>query len=267
VQQHPNMPQAHPLKFRNLVHGSGGPRMAINEVVDDREELEEYAQDCVGEDDRAAIAASTPRFEREKVIAVALGQRPTAAWTVEIVAVTQITGGFVGIQTRIDYVERGPSGPATPPDALAAPGYPHHLVRVKNVAGVVTFRRIPDVTTLAVGEEGPPVTTMAVGEEAPAMTTMMLGEEGPPVTTMAVGEEGGAWAGGRVAAARRMSPEDPSTAATGEEGGDPTTLATGEESAGMLTMGGFEDPIWMGPDWWWRVRGGGGWGGGPFGGF
>ena len=295
MQQHPNVPQAHPLKFRTVARSHGGPRAAVNDVIDDAEELAEYAEDCTDAKDQAQLAASKPRFEREKVIAVALGSRPTPAYEVEIVEVVQITGGFVGVQTQVSYVERGPSGPATPPDALTAPGYPHHVVRVKNAGGLITFRRVPDVTTLAVGEEGPTATTLAVGEEGPPMTTLAVGEEGPPMTTLAVGEEGapmttlavgeedprwgpagggpigggfGGPIGGPIGGGGRMAPEDPTTMATGEEGGDPTTMATGEEGGGMVTMGGAEDPGWYGPAWWIRTRGGWGGGrggGGPFG--
>jgi hypothetical protein len=49
-------------------------------------------------------------------------------------------------------------------------------------------RRVPPVTTEAVGEETLPVTTLAVGEEGPGATTLAVGEE-QPVTTLAVGEE------------------------------------------------------------------------------
>ena len=89
------------------------------------------------------------------------------------------------------------------------------------------------------------------------------------VDRVAVGEEDPRWgpAGGGFGGGGRMTPEDPTTMATGEEGGDPTTMATGEEGGGMVTMGGAEDPGWYGPAWWIRTRGGwgGGRGGGPFG--
>jgi hypothetical protein len=151
------------------------------------------------------------------VIAVALGQRPTPAYELEILAVDQITGGFVGVQTQVQYVVREPT-PATPPDALTRPAYPHHVVRVKNASGLVVFRRVgePQPTTLMVGEEGGMMTTLALGEEGPQFTTLAVGEEGgggpPPMTTLAVGEEGG---------------------------GGPTTLAVGEESWGGGPFGGF----------------------------
>ncbi|MCY1076207.1 hypothetical protein [Archangium lansingense] len=47
----------------------------------------------------------------------------------------------------------------------------------KDLEGVRGGR--PDVTTMAVGEEGGPVTTMATGEECggPILTTLAIGEE------------------------------------------------------------------------------------------
>ena len=242
-QQNPNVPQTHPLKFRTIVRGRGGPKEAVNDVIDDAEELEDYARDCTGDDDRKRLEAAKPRFEREKVIAVAIGQRPTPAYEIEIVAVLQITGGVVGLQTQIHYVLRTPEGPATPPDALTLPAHPHHVVRVKNAGGLVIFRDVTPAssnpTTLAVGEEEPRYTTLALGEEEPRYTTLAVGEEGghqqqPHYTTMMVGEEGGGPRYTTLALGEESrASEDPTTLATGEEGGgNPTTLATGEESWG-----------------------------------
>ena len=227
-QQNPNVPQAHPLKFRTLVRGRGGPKEAVNDVIDDAEELDDYARDCTGEDDRKRLGEAKPRFEREKVIAVALGLRPTPAYEVEIVSVVQITGGFVGLQTQIHYVTRSPAGPATDPAALAAPAYPHHVVRVKNAGGLIIFRDVtPVATTKMLGEEEPPATTLAVGEEGGGFTTLAVGEEEPRYTTLAVGEE---------------DPR-PTTLAVGEEDPRPTTLAVGEEDPRPTTLAiGEEDP-------------------------
>ena len=215
MQSHPNVPQPHPLKFRTILQASGGPKAAINDVIDDCEELEEYAESCVQQDDREVILAAKPKFEREKVIGVALGERPTAGFEVEIVCATQITGGFVGLQTVISYVVRSPGS-----GAAQVITHPHHVVRVKNAAGVIVFRRVPDATTMAIGEEGPPQppqpTTLALGEEDP-YTTMALGEEGPP---------------------QQQPQPQPTTLAIGEEQPQPTTLALGEEQGGGNGGGG-----------------------------
>lgn len=229
MEQHPNVPQSHPLKLKNVVKGVGGPKRASNEVIDEDEELAEYAASCTDAKEGEQVLACKAKFEREKVIAVALGERPTGGYEVEVVSATQISGGVVGLQTVIGYVERGPQGPAT--QVLT---YPHHVVRVKNAAGVIIFRRVPEVTTMAVGEEDPPATTLAVGEEDPRPTTLMYGEEGPPTSWIPIAE-------------------NPTTLAfPGEEG---TTWVWGEE--GPPSDPRVEDPFGSG----------GGGGRGPFGGF
>ena len=71
----------------------------------------------------------------------------------------------------------------------------------------------------------------------PVYTTLAIGEEGggAVLTTMALGEEGGISASG---GGLRRGAEDPTTRATGEEGGNPpTTMATGEEGGIVLSPG------------------------------
>lgn len=242
----PNFPQSHPIKFRNVFRGTGGPQVVINEVIDDADELKEYADSCKTDGDN--IRNQQVDFKKERLIAVAIGERPTSGFEVEIVAVTQVTGGFVGLQTIVSYVERAPRGPAG--QMLT---YPHHIVRAKNVMGVVIYRRISegtpvfpgapqtfaapaaapaDFTTLAVGEEDPPITTLAVGEEEPRLTTMRAGEEGP--TLFRPGEHG----------TTVWSPWEENL----------TTMRFGEE--GVPSDPRLEDPF-----------GSSGGGGGPFGGF
>ena len=76
MEQHPNVPQAHPLKWKTVVRGAGGPTVAGNEVIDDADELAEYAESCSSADEGAQVANAKPKFEREKVIAIAVGVSP-----------------------------------------------------------------------------------------------------------------------------------------------------------------------------------------------
>lgn len=62
--------------------------------------------------------------------------------------------------------------------------------QAEHITGAAPRKR-PDVTTLAVGEEGGCATTLAIGEEGGVATTLAVGEEGPIFTTLAIGEEGG----------------------------------------------------------------------------
>lgn len=240
-QQNPNVPQAHPLKFRSLVRGGGGPKEAVNDVIDDAEELEDYAADCTGAEERAKLAEAKPRFEREKVIAVALGLRPTPAYEVEVVAVVQITGGFVGLQTQVHYVTRAPRGPATPPDALTVPGYPHHVVRVKNAGGLVIFR---DVTAPANPPMPMPMPLPPPMIPPPRMTTMMVGEEGAPVPPPYVPPPPQQHQQPPQPPPHQQPPQQQAptytTMMVGEEVyPHPTTLAIGEEQAGGGPFGSY----------------------------
>jgi hypothetical protein len=62
-------------------------------------------------------------------------------------------------------------------------------------------------------------------------TTLSLGEEDPPVTTLSLGEED--------KPRPEAMPSDPTTMATGEEGGGgPTTMATGEETTAVASGSG-----------------------------
>ncbi len=216
----PNVPKAKRIKFKTLVRNQLGPKMADDEVIDTQDEYEAWIASCAG--DQAAFPKNID-WNVEMVLAVAAGEQPTAGHEIAILAVAEITGGFVGIQWEVLYTMRrdhGMSGQVIT--------YPQHVVKTRKFGGVVTFRRVHDpvFTTLAVGEEDPRPTTLAVGEEDPHPTTLAVGEEDPHPTTLAVGEEG----------------PRPTTLAVGEEGPRPTTLAVGEEDPPMTTLAvGEED--------------------------
>jgi hypothetical protein len=235
---HPNVPQARRVKFKAVVHNQAGPAVAGHEVIDTPEEYKEWIAACTG--DKGAFPENID-FEKEMLIAVAAGQRPTGGYDIRITAIAEIVGGVVGVQWEVLYSLNSPGGPA--PDVLT---YPQHVVRARRFEGIITFRPLeapvyttlalgeegpppqppppPRATTLAVGEEGPTATTLAVGEEGPTATTLAVGEEGPTATTLAVGEEG------PPATTKMIGEEMPTTNAVGEE--VMTTMAVGEEGPG-----------------------------------
>lgn len=216
----PNVPTRTPVKFKTLVHDDAGPKSPVTEVLDDQQELDTYSASCQAQGFNQPVA-----FPDEVAVAIALGSKPTAGYDVQIVGVIRETGGFIGIQHYVLYVVTEPHG-----QGAAVMTYPHHVIRVRGLHGIVHFRRIPDSlgpllsqlhggtqsaapSTLAVGEEGSPPTTLAVGEEQVTspipgkLTTLLMGEEGPTtffgehvttvwspweehVTTMHFGEEG-----------------------------------------------------------------------------
>ena len=248
-----DVPKFSLVRFKTLIRDTRGPTHPVNEVLHTQEELDEYLASC---QDKPKLKHPVA-FPEERAVAVALGSRPHGGYHVEIIAVVQETGGFVGVQHHVLYVEQVPHGLAT--DMVT---FPQHLIRVRGLGGVVSFRQVPDTighslhalvgaatgaggmqampqpTTAATGEEETPPTTAATGEEQSAtpggvrLTTLIAGEEHPPTahvgehpTTFAVGEEG----------------THPTTLMIGEEGTHPTTLAVGEE--GMTThIAGEEHP-------------------------
>ncbi|HEX7839467.1 MAG TPA: hypothetical protein VF469_18445 [Kofleriaceae bacterium] len=231
------MPKFSLLKFKTLIRNDQGPAEAVNEVLHTQEDLDAYLDTCQDKSRPKHPVA----FPEERAVAVGLGMRRQAGYVAEIIAVVQETGGFVGIQHHVLYVEHVPHGPSA--DVIT---YPHHVIRVRGLGGIVSFRQVPDTighslraltgqvgppgmaalasgsqpTTAATGEEGGGPTTMAVGEEAMAPTTLATGEEGGGPTTMAVGEEG----------------QTVTTLALGEEGPQPTTMAVGEEGQTVTTL-------------------------------
>lgn len=202
-----DVPKFSLLKFKTLIRNDQGPVEAVNEVLHTQEELDGYLDTCQDKSRPKHPVA----FPEERAIAVALGMRPQAGHVVEIIAVVQETGGFVGIQHHVLYVEHIPHGPAA--DVIT---YPHHVIRVRGLGGIVSFRQVPDtighslraltgqvgpmgmvaplgVTALAPGSQP---TTLAVGEEGPIVTTLALGEEG--LTAVMIGEEAPGHGGGPV---------------------------------------------------------------------
>ena len=227
-----DVPKFSLVRFKTLIRDTRGPTHPVHEVLHTQEELDEYLASC---QDKPKLKHPVA-FPDERAVAVALGSRPHGGYHVEIIAVVQETGGFVGVQHHVLYVEQVPHGLAT--DMVT---YPQHLIRVRGLGGVVSFRQVPDtighslhaLVGAATGAGGPAVphpTTLAVGEEGTPPTTLATGEEGTHPTTLAVGEEG--------VTTHIAGEEHPPTAHVGEH---PTTLAVGEE--GMTThIAGEEHP-------------------------
>jgi hypothetical protein len=264
-----DVPKFSLVKFRTLIRDTRGPTDPVNEVLHTQEELDAYIESTQDKQKpRHAVA-----FPEEKAVAVALGSRPHGGYNCEIIAVVQETGGFVGVQHHVLWVEQVPHGLAT--DMIT---FPHHVIRARGLSGVVSFRQVPDwlghslhalagaitgraPTTLATGEEaGGEPTTLATGEEAGVATTrvvgeehlptgfvgehpttFMVGEEGPTAhpTTFMVGEEGPTTLFGEHPTTFMVGEEGqtvhPTTLMVGEEGqtAQPTTLMVGEEGQTM----------------------------------
>ena len=73
-------------------------------------------------------------FNREIVVAIFLGEKPTGGFAVEIVRVGRQNGEFV-----VDYKEINPASGAMVTQALTQP---FHIVRIDGEVGTkVTFRR------------------------------------------------------------------------------------------------------------------------------
>lgn len=234
-----DIPKFSLLKFRTLIRDTRGPSEAVSEVLHAQDELDDYLASC---QDKPGLKQPVA-FPDEKAVAVALGSRPTTGYGVEIIAVVQETGGFVGVQHHVLYTEQAPHGIAA--DHVT---FPQHVIRVRGLGGIVSFRHVADsighslaaltaaatgpgaappagnggnghATTLAVGEEGAPPTTLATGEEGTAPTTLAAGEM--HLTSLYIGEE------------------TPPTAHAGEH---PTTLGLGEEMHVTSFVVGEEAP-------------------------
>jgi hypothetical protein len=213
-----DVPKFSLVKFKTLIRDTRGPTDAVNEVLHTQEELDAYiASTQDKQKPKHAVA-----FPEERAVAVALGSRPHGGYHCEIIAVVQETGGFVGVQHHVLWVEQVPHGLAT--DMIT---FPHHVIRARGLSGVVSFRQVPDwlghsLHALAGAITGPVPTTLAVGEEAgQAPTTLATGEEaGGEPTTLATGEEAG------VATTRPVGEEHLPTALFGEH---PVTRMLGEE--------------------------------------
>jgi hypothetical protein len=75
-------------------------------------------------------------FGREMVIAVFMGSRPTAGYSVEVTSVEERDG-----KTLVSYRELAPARDAMTAQILTSP---YHIVAVPTSAGEVSFRKIPD---------------------------------------------------------------------------------------------------------------------------
>jgi hypothetical protein len=81
------------------------------------------------------LPADIPDFTRETIVAVFLGQRPTAGYAVEITGVRAEGGGFVA-----EYVERKPPSNASTAQVLTSP---FHIVRIPTTGAPIVFRERP----------------------------------------------------------------------------------------------------------------------------
>src|ERR1041384_79874 len=130
-----DVPKFSLLKFKTLFRDTRGPSDAVHEVLHTQEELDAYLETCQDKPKPKHPVA----FPEERAVAVALGLRRQGSFNVEIIAVVQETGGIVGVQHHVLWVEHVPHGPA--PDPIT---YPHHVIRVRGLSGIVSFRQVPD---------------------------------------------------------------------------------------------------------------------------
>jgi hypothetical protein len=163
------------IKFKTLLRDMRGPMDATNEVMDDQEELDTYVESCQGKERPSRAVA----FPDERVIAVALGARPQGGDSVEIIAVVQETGGFVGVQHHVLYVEHVPHGLAT--DMIT---YPQHVIRLRGLGGIVSFRRVPD----SIGASLHALTGTMAGQHTHAGPSHGAGIPGMSATALVGGE-------------------------------------------------------------------------------
>lgn len=77
-------------------------------------------------------------FSQERVVALFLGQRPTAGYSIEVVGVAQVTSDT----TEVSYVTTRPSGAGA-----AVVTSPFHIVAIANTQGVVRFSDVTQAPT------------------------------------------------------------------------------------------------------------------------
>src|ERR1043166_3225585 len=171
-----DIPKFSLLKFRTLIRDTRGPSDGVNEVLHTQEELDEYLASC---QDKPRLKHPVA-FPEEKAVAGGLGARPHGGYGVEIIAVVQETGGFVGVQHHVLYTEQVPHGIAT--DMVT---FPQHVIRLRGLGGIVSFRQVPDT----IGHSLAALVAAANAPEAPAQpSTRAFGEE-QQATSFVVGEE------------------------------------------------------------------------------
>ena len=73
-------------------------------------------------------------FNKEQVLAVSMGTKPTSGFSVEIVNIIHMTGGITGGFTFVHYVERSPTGPV-----LEVLTHPFHVVKCRQLVGGPTI--------------------------------------------------------------------------------------------------------------------------------
>ena len=78
------------------------------------------------------LPADVPDFARETIVAVFLGQRPTAGYAIDIASVTQQNGVFV-----VEYTERKPSSNTSTAQVLTSP---FQIIRIPRPSGPIVFR-------------------------------------------------------------------------------------------------------------------------------
>jgi hypothetical protein len=124
--------QVNPVAFTTVASGSHSgldePRQAVVRVDEEWHAL--WKLHSPGQ------PAPSVDFQKEMVVGVFLGSRPTAGYVVHIVRITEEKG-----ELRIEYRERRPA-----PGAIVAQviTMPFHLVRLPRRPGAVRFERVPD---------------------------------------------------------------------------------------------------------------------------
>jgi hypothetical protein len=78
------------------------------------------------------LPADVPDFARETIVAVFLGQRPTAGYAVDITSVRQEGSMFV-----VEYLEQKPPANASTAQVLTSP---FQIIRIPRPSGPIVFR-------------------------------------------------------------------------------------------------------------------------------
>ncbi len=110
------------IEYVSIAQGEdGGPKEAKEEVITSQGAYSAFF------DDSPPVLPDVD-WEHEMVVAVALGERTSGGYSVQITSISLVTMGFLQGTVTIWYVETTPSGGSTDPFI-----YPYHAVKCQRV--------------------------------------------------------------------------------------------------------------------------------------